>query len=75
MKKNQLEEALRYRKSGGFPIPKIDLVDTKKYGRRLPSEKEIRSWWAKWPNAKMAVLIDKSFMDVQKEIERLENFK
>ncbi len=56
-----LKFALKYLNQGLSVIPlrqegKEPLIDWKEYQSRLPSEEEIRSWWAKWPAANIGVV-------------------
>lgn len=51
-----LEYALQYLRRGWsiFPVnaaAKIPLVKWGQYQDRLPTEEEVRQWWAKWPDA------------------------
>jgi len=64
-----LEHALKYREAGFSVIPikpdfdpveqkfsKKPYTNWKAYQRTLPTEDEIRSWWAKWPNAMIGIV-------------------
>lgn len=63
--RNMLEEVKKYLKIGWSVIPiKKDkepfLKSWKEYQNRLPTEKEIKSWWRKWPKANIAVANERS---------------
>jgi hypothetical protein len=58
-----LDHALGYIRAG---LPVIPVAKTKKpwipweaYQKRLPTEDEIREWWAKWPDAGIALITGK----------------
>jgi hypothetical protein len=57
-----LQAALKYRNDLGYSVIPMGpdqkpLIDTTKYSKNLPTEDEIRSWWDKWPNARLAVAL------------------
>lgn len=56
-----LEAALKYRKLGWSVIPmkradKRPHIKWKKYQTELPSEQDLQSWFAKWPDANIALV-------------------
>jgi len=56
------EIALKYLKLGFSVIPivansnKKPCIEWKEFQERLPTEKEIKEWWGKWPNANIALV-------------------
>ncbi len=56
-----LDAALEYREAGLVPIPcgrdKRPLVQWKKYQTEMPSENEIRLWFAQWPDANVGLVM------------------
>lgn len=61
---SMLEAALRYLERGWNVMPvKRDklphLATWKEYQQRMATEQEIKSWWARWPSAGIAVLTGK----------------
>jgi hypothetical protein len=58
---NLLETALKYLRLGWSVIPlgrnkKPLLPEWTTYQRRVATEKEVRQWWGKWPNANIGVV-------------------
>lgn len=55
-----LQMALLYRQKGMCPIPiglkKKPLIRWEEFQDRLPTEAEIKNWWAQWPNANVALV-------------------
>ncbi len=56
-----LLEALNYSASGFSVIPirsgdKKPLIEWAEYQKRLPTEAEVRQWWAQWPDANIGVV-------------------
>lgn len=60
-KPSMLEAALQYLKRGWNLIPVAQnkhpyLTSWKEYQSKKVTEKEVREWWTKWPNANIAIL-------------------
>lgn len=60
---NHLQAALRYLNHGLAPIPiwpdkrkNPRLSSTQKYTHELPSERDVRRWWARWPDANIGLI-------------------
>ncbi|MEX0650185.1 MAG: bifunctional DNA primase/polymerase [Candidatus Andersenbacteria bacterium] len=56
-----LNAALSYRRQGFCPIPvhpnhKGALIEWKNFQNELPTEKQIKEWWTKFPNANIALI-------------------
>ena len=56
-----LKAALSFRKLGYSVIPikskrKTPLVDWKEYQTRKATDKEIKKWWKKWPDANVGIV-------------------
>lgn len=55
------EAALRLLRLGFTPIPirrndKRPLINWQEFQNRKPTDEELRSWWAKWPDANLAIV-------------------
>lgn len=66
------QAAILYKRLGLSPIPvKLDkrpLIDWQRYQNEQATELEIRSWWANWPNAQIAIITGRTIdvIDIEK---------
>jgi hypothetical protein len=60
MQNKKLEAALKYQQSGFSVIPvkknKKPYIKWEKFQHERASEKQIRQWWGRWPNANPAIV-------------------